>query len=257
MSLEGVSSTIRDVSTSLDMTSTGSREVGDASDKIIVALDVASEKEGLHLVNQLREHVSRFKVGLQLFTAAGSDIVRTIAETGAKVFLDLKLHDIPNTVSGAVRAAAAFGVEMLTIHLSGGESMIRAAVEAAQGRVTVLGVTVLTTQTTETLATMGITEELEPHVIRLAQLGVECGVNGLVASAREAAVLRKRFRHVIKIVTPGIRPAWAATGDQKRVTTPVEAIQAGADYLVIGRPITADADPVAALQRVLAELQTQ
>jgi len=257
MSVEGVSPTIRDVSTSLDMTSTGCGEMADASDKIIVALDVSSQKEALHLVNHLREHVSRFKVGLQLFTAAGPDIVRRVAETGAKVFLDLKLHDIPNTVAGAVRAAASFGVEMLTIHLSGGESMVRSAVQAAQGGVTVLGVTVLTTQTTETLATIGITEEVEPHVIRLAQLGVECGVNGLVASAREAAVLRKRFRHVIKIVTPGIRPGWAATGDQKRVTTPREAIQAGADYLVIGRPITANADPVAALQRVLAELQPQ
>ena len=227
------------------------------ADKIIIALDVATAEEALDLARELGNHVSRFKVGLQLYTAVGPDIVGKITATGAKVFLDLKLYDIPNTVAGAVRSAAAIGADMLTIHLGGGESMVRAAVEAAKGKLTLFGVTVLTTQTEETLTSLGVAEGMEQHVLRLAQLGVQCGANGLVASAREATILRNRFGHIIKIVTPGIRPSWSAAGDQKRVATPLEAVRAGADYLVIGRPIIGEADPVAALERLLAELQTK
>jgi orotidine-5'-phosphate decarboxylase len=228
-----------------------------ASNKIIVALDVPTEKEALALVEQLRGRISFFKVGLQLYTAAGPEVLRKITGNGSKVFLDLKLHDIPSTVAKAVGSAAKLGVDMLTIHLSGGETMIRAAVEAADKRVMVLGVTVLTSHTDETLNSIGVSEGLEKHVLRLANLGVQCGVGGLVASPREAAVLRRQFRESIRIVTPGIRPSWAAIGDQKRVTTPRAAIEAGADYLVIGRPITADSNPSNAVERLLAELQTQ
>jgi len=224
------------------------------ADKIIVALDVPTEKEAVNMVNRLRQHVSRFKVGLQLYTAAGPNVVREIVRTGANVFLDLKLHDIPNTVRSAVASAVDLGADMMTIHLSGGEAMIRAAVEAAQGRTTILGVTVLTSQTDDTLNSIGVRESVEAQVVRLASLGVKCGVGGLVASPREAAVLRRQIPAEIRIVTPGIRPSSAPAGDQKRVTTPREALQAGADYLVVGRPIIADPDPVAAVQRILAEL---
>jgi len=224
------------------------------ADKIIVALDVPTEKEAVNMVNRLRQHVSRFKVGLQLYTAAGPNVVREIVRTGANVFLDLKLHDIPNTVRSAVASAVDLGADMMTIHLSGGEAMIRAAVEAAQGRTTILGVTVLTSQTDDTLNSIGVRESVEAQVVRLASLGVKCGVGGLVASPREAAVLRRQIPAEIRIVTPGIRPSSAPAGDQKRVTTPQEALQAGADYLVVGRPIIADPDPVAAVQRILAEL---
>jgi len=224
------------------------------ADKIIVALDVPTEKEAVNMVNRVRQHISRFKVGLQLYTAAGPNVVREIVRTGANVFLDLKLHDIPNTVRSAVASAVDLGADMMTIHLSGGEAMIRAAVEAAQGRTTILGVTVLTSQTDDTLNSIGVRESVEAQVVRLASLGVKCGVGGLVASPREAAVLRRQIPAEIRIVTPGIRPSSAPAGDQKRVTTPREALQAGADYLVVGRPIIADPDPVAAVQRILAEL---
>jgi orotidine-5'-phosphate decarboxylase len=246
---------MRDVSTSVDMTSR--EQVTTGSDKIVVALDVPTGKEALALVEQLRDQISFFKVGLQLFTAAGPELVREVVENGSKVFLDLKLHDIPSTVAKAVESAVKLSVDMLTIHLSGGETMIRAAVEAANKQVMVLGVTVLTNHTDETLNSIGVSEALEKHVLRLADLGMQCGVGGLVASPREAASLRRQFRENIRIVTPGIRPSWAATGDQKRVTTPRAAIEAGADYLVIGRPITADPNPSNAVERLLAELQIQ
>jgi len=225
------------------------------ADKIIVALDVATADEAVLLVNRLREHISRFKVGLQLYTAAGPNVVREIAKTGAKIFLDLKLHDIPNTVAGAVASAANLGVDMLTIHLSGGEAMIRAAVDNGSKELTILGVTVLTSLNEEALGSIGVTDDVEKHVARLAMLGVKCGVGGLVASPREAATLRNKIPGTVKIVTPGIRPAWAAAGDQKRTTTPRAALDAGADYLVIGRPIVADADPVDAVKRVIAEIE--
>ena len=225
------------------------------TDKIIVALDVATAGEALDLVHKLRPaDVSWFKVGLQLYTAAGPEVVREIVGTGAKVFLDLKLHDIPNTVASAVKSATELRVEMLTIHLSGGEAMIRAAVDAARQQTMILGVTVLTSHTQETLTSIGVNESLEAHVLRLAKLGVACGVGGLVASPNEASALRQQIPNHVRIVTPGIRSAWAAAGDQKRITTPRAAIEAGADYLVIGRPIIADPDPRSAVQRVAAEL---
>jgi orotidine-5'-phosphate decarboxylase len=228
-----------------------------AAEKIIVALDVATAEEALNRVARLQGLISFFKVGLQLYTAAGPDLVRRIVGSGSRVFLDLKLHDIPNTVASAVTSATALGIDMLTIHLSGGEAMIRAATEAATQKVTILGVTVLTSQTEETLGSLGVAEGLEKHVLRLATLGVKCGVGGLVSSPREAAMLRKQIPPDIRIVTPGIRPAWESAGDQKRVTTPREAIEAGADYLVIGRPIIGAPDPVVAAERILAELESR
>jgi orotidine-5'-phosphate decarboxylase len=224
------------------------------AEKIIVALDVATTKEALKLVTLLADDVGYFKVGLQSFTANGPALIRPITELGPKVFLDLKLHDIPNTVAKAVEAAGELGVKMLTLHLSGGSEMVRAAVAARHDGMLLLGVTVLTSSTDETLAEAGVSGTTGEQVLRLARLGVQNGIDGLVASPHEARTLRQEFGDKIKIVTPGIRPAGASPGDQKRFTTPREAIEAGADYLVIGRPIIADADPKAAVGRVFDEL---
>jgi orotidine-5'-phosphate decarboxylase len=221
-----------------------------AAEKIIVALDVPSAEEGLSLISALSDAVGLFKIGLQSYTADGQALIRP----AGKVFLDLKLHDIPNTVAKAVEAAAALGVKMLTLHLSGGAEMIRAAVAARKNNMLLLGVTVLTSSTNETLRETGVSERISDHVLRLARLGVENGIDGLVASPREARLLREEFGDKIRIVTPGIRPAGSDADDQKRFATPREALDAGADYLVIGRPITAAPDPRAAVDRIVDEL---
>jgi orotidine-5'-phosphate decarboxylase len=224
------------------------------ADKIIVALDVPAKDAALELVEQLRADISFFKIGLQLYTAEGPDIVRAVLTTGAKVWLDLKLYDIPNTVARAVESASTLGVQMLTIHLSGGSEMIRAATAARADDMLLLGVTVLTSATEETLREIGIADNLQQQVMRLAKLGVESGVDGFVASPHEVKTLRRELGHSIKIVVPGIRPSWSITDDQKRVTAPREAFNAGADYLVIGRPITGHPQPRQAVERILEEL---
>ncbi len=225
-----------------------------AADKIIVALDVATKAEALALVEQLRDKISFFKIGLQLYTAQGPEIVRAVLATGVKVFLDLKLHDIPDTVARAVKSASSLGVQMLTIHLSGGAEMIQAAT-ARKGKMSILGVTVLTSANDQTLRETGISDTLDKQVVRLAKLGIENGIDGMVASPHEIKSLRAEFGDKIKIVVPGIRPSWSEPGDQKRFMTPREAIEAGADYLVIGRPITAHKNPREAVERILQEFQ--
>jgi orotidine-5'-phosphate decarboxylase len=224
-----------------------------AAEKIIVALDVPSAKEGLSLIALLSDAVGFFKIGLQNYTAEGPALVRA-ASFISKIFLDLKLHDIPNTVAKAVEAGDKLGVKMLTVHLSGGSEMIRAAVSARKSDMLLLGVTVLTSSTDETLREIGVSEKASDQVLRLARLGVANGIDGLVASSQEARRLRQEFGDKIKIVTPGIRPAGSEANDQKRFATPREALDAGADYLVIGRPITAAADPLAAVNRIVEEL---
>jgi orotidine-5'-phosphate decarboxylase len=224
------------------------------SDKIIVALDVPTKADALALVEQLREQISFFKIGLQLYTAEGPEIVRAVLANGAKVWLDLKLHDIPNTVARAVESATNLGVHMLTIHLSGGSEMIRAATAARTNNISILGVTVLTSATEQTLREIGLADRVEDQVLRLAKLGVEGGIDGVVASPHEIKILRTEFGHKIKIVVQGIRPIWADLGDQKRFMTPREAVEAGADYIGIGRPITAHRNPQEALKKILQEL---
>jgi orotidine-5'-phosphate decarboxylase len=224
-------------------------------DKIIVALDVPRKEAALDLVRQLAGQISFFKIGLQLYTAEGPEIVRAVLGIGAKVVLDLKLHDIPNTVARAVESAAELGVQMLTIHLSGGGAMIRAAVSAFSGDLLLLGVTLLTSANEQTLREIGIPDKIDDHVLRLAKLGVSAGIGGLVASPREATMLRAEFGNEIKIVTPGVRPTWAEAVDQKRVMTPRKALEAGADYLVIGRPITAHPNPLEAVAKILGEIE--
>src|SRR5437667_8557339 len=224
-----------------------------AADKIIVALDVPTKVAALDLVDQLREQISFFKIGLQLYTAEGPEIVRAVLSTGAKVFLDLKLHDIPNTVARAVESATNLGVQMLTIHLSGGSEMIRAATAARANNISILGVSVLTSATEQTLREIGIADKVDDQVLRLAKLGVEAEINGIVASPHEIKILRAEFGNKIKIVVPGIRPSGSESDDQKRVMTPREAIDAGTDYLVIGRPIIAHPNPSEAVSKILSE----
>jgi orotidine-5'-phosphate decarboxylase len=226
----------------------------EAADKIIVALDVATKEKALELVQELRDQISFFKIGLQLYTAEGPEIVRAVLATGSKVWLDLKLYDIPNTVAGAVKSASHLGVHMLTIHLSGGSEMIRAATDARANDIVILGVTVLTSATEQTLREIGIADNVADQVLRLAGLGVEAGIDGLVASPHEIKTLRSEFGDKIKIAAQGIRPCWAEPGDQKRFMTPREAIEAGADYIGIGRPITAHQNPREAVERILEEL---
>ena len=224
-----------------------------AAEKIIVALDVASKNEAVALVSLLREQVSFFKVGLQLYTAEGPDLVREIVAKGVSVFLDLKLHDIPNTVAGAVRAAGELGVQMLTIHLSGGRAMIEAAAAARSPDMKLLGVTVLTSIDDAALRLTGVNSNVEEQVLRLAHMGWSAGISGFVASPHETRRLRAKFPEST-IVTPGIRPSWSAADDQKRFMIPREAVDNGADYLVIGRPITASANPREAVQKIADEI---
>jgi orotidine-5'-phosphate decarboxylase len=223
-------------------------------DRLIVALDFPTKSKALALVSVLSGSVSTYKIGLQLYTAEGPEIVRAVAATGASIFLDLKLHDIPNTVAKAVAAAGKLGVQMLTVHLSGGRTMLEAAAEARSPNLSLLGVTVLTSATPETLQETGVNSGIEEQVLRLAELGQKSGIDGLICSPHELRILRERLGGEIKLITPGVRPTWAAADDQKRFTTPGEALKNGADYLVIGRPITADPDPRAAVERVFEEI---
>lgn len=221
--------------------------------RIIVALDVPTGDAALALVRALSPHAGLFKVGLQLYTAVGPEIVHAVRQLGGRIFLDLKLHDIPNTVDGAVDSARSLGVEMLTLHLSGGRAMIEAAVRAASSDLLLLGVTVLTSADEATLRESGVDASVPEQVLRLATLGVESGIGGVVASPHELAPLRAAHGDRIKIVTPGIRPAGAPTHDQRRLMTPQQALRSGADFLVIGRPITAASDPRAALDQIVAD----
>lgn len=229
---------------------------------IIAALDVSDADEALRLAGRLAGAVGAVKIGKELFVTAGPDIVRRVRATGAAVFLDLKFHDIPNTVAKAVAAATRLDVQMLTIHTSGGAEMMAAAEKAAQTTAAncgtepplVLGVTVLTSMDTADLAGVGIDAELAAQVERLAQLAAGAGLRGLVCSPLEITQLRSVLPREMKLVTPGIRPATSDTQDQKRVMTPADAIQAGADWLVIGRPITQADDPRAAAEAILESI---
>ncbi len=231
---------------------------------IVVALDVDTVDQALSLVEQLRGTVGMFKVGKQLFTVAGPDIVRRIIAMGEQVFLDLKFHDIPNTVAKAGIEAARLGVSIFNVHAMGGSKMMRATVEAVNetveregiARPLILGVTVLTSHTQESLSEIGVERKLEDEVVALAQLCEKSGINGVVASPQEIVPIRKAVDNPgFVILTPGVRPAGAALNDQSRVMTPGEAITAGANFLVVGRPITAADDPVVAARKILEEIE--
>jgi orotidine-5'-phosphate decarboxylase len=252
-----------------------------AKDRIVIALDVPDRSSALRLIEILSGRVGMFKIGKQLFTAEGPDLVREIVAAGEKVFLDLKYHDIPNTVAGAAQSASRLGVSLFNVHALGGSEMMRAAVQAVQNyqtnppqeptssagavsinqaipsanpRPAILGVTVLTSMNDANLAEVGILHKADELVLRLAALARDAGLDGVVASPKEIRLIRQQVaKENFLIVTPGIRPAWSASGDQKRLATPSEALRDGADFLVIGRAIT-DGDARANADRLLEEI---
>ncbi|MGB2765434.1 MAG: orotidine-5'-phosphate decarboxylase [Candidatus Aminicenantaceae bacterium] len=233
----------------------------DFAKRIIIALDVGNRGEALSLINQL-EGVEIFKVGLKLFTAEGPSLLEKIKALGKKVFLDLKLHDIPNTVAEAVKVGVRHGVHMLTLHSSGGREMLEKAVASAAAeadkegveRPLLLAVTVLTSLKSDQLREIGMTDDTFLQVLRLAKLAKEAGVGGVVCSPQEIEIVKKETGRDFLVVAPGIRPLWAAAHDQKRIMTPSLAIKKGADYLVIGRPITEAPSPQEAFLKILSEL---
>ena len=229
----------------------------DPRQRLIVALDVSSTAAAQKIVAAVGESALAYKVGMQLYTAEGPAVVRELLGMGRRVFLDLKYHDIPNTVGAAVREAAELGVSMLTVHASGGAKMLRAAVDAARAvnsDLLVLAVTVLTSLDDPDLATLGIRGSVLDQVLRVTALALSNGCGGVVASAREAAALREEFGRDFVIVTPGVRPAGSVADDQARVVTPAEAIAAGASYIVVGRPITDARDPAAEARAILGQI---
>jgi orotidine-5'-phosphate decarboxylase len=227
-----------------------------ARDRLIVALDVPGADEARALVGRLSGHVGLFKVGSQAFTAAGPDLVREIVARGERVFLDLKFHDIPNTVAGAVASACRLGVSLVDVHGLGGRAMIEAAAGALPAMGTrLLAITVLTSHDQGTLGEIGVGGSVLDSVERLARLAKDAGADGVVASPHEVAAIRAACGPGFLIVTPGIRPAGAAAGDQARAATPAAALAAGADYLVVGRPVVGATDPASAADAIVAEME--
>jgi len=232
-------------------------------DRLIVALDVDTEEKAVKLVETLKNDVKFFKVGLELFSSCGPAIVKKIKETGCEVFLDLKFHDIPNTAAKASRVAARSGVYIFNVHALGGYDMMKAAAEACADEAKklkiekpkVLAVTILTSMDEKALKKTGVDDNMKSEVLRLARLAKEAGLDGVVASPKEAKMIRQALGADFLIVTPGVRPASAEVNDQKRVTTPKEAISSGADFIVVGRPVTEAKDPVKAVKGILQEIK--
>ena len=229
------------------------------SERLIVALDVPSASEATKIVVSLGETVKFYKVGMQLYTAEGPQVVRDLIASGKLVFLDLKYHDIPNTVAAAVRGAVQLGVSMLTVHASGGTKMLKAAVEASgvgtsKVSTKLVAITVLTSMDEQQLHETGVRGELLDQVVKLGSIALDAGCAGVVSSAREVKALRARLGTGFLAVTPGVRPAGAAHGDQARVVTPAGAVAAGATHIVVGRPITTAPDPVAVAKKILKEI---
>jgi orotidine-5'-phosphate decarboxylase len=236
-----------------------------AKDRLIIALDVETPVEARMIFAALKDYAGMFKIGSQLFTAAGPAIVREIIEGGARVFLDLKFHDIPNTVARAGVEAARLGVSIFNVHAMGGREMMRRTVSEVQEasahedfpRPAIIAVTALTSADATTLAEIGLSSSVEQQVENLARMAAECDMDGVVASPREVSIVRSAVERTnFLVVTPGVRPAGAGHGDQKRVMTPGEAIRAGADYLVIGRPILQAPDMARAAEKIIDEIKT-
>jgi len=235
-----------------------------AKDRLVLALDVDSDTEALGIVTELKDEVGMFKVGYQLFTAYGPDIVSRIISAGGRVFLDLKYHDIPHTVAKASHEAVKLGVSIFNVHALGGLDMMRAAADQANETAQkmnrtmplVLAVTILTSMDEKNLRKeLKITRSLQREVTHLARLAQRAGMHGVVASSQEIKMLRRAVRGKFIILTPGVRPAWAALDDQKRVMTPGEAVSAGADYIVIGRPVLRAADRREAVRKIMEEIK--
>lgn len=230
----------------------------DYNKQIIIALDFASESDCFGFIEKLDPALCRLKIGKELFTRFGPQLVAKIQSQGFDVFLDLKFHDIPNTVAAACRAAADLGVWMCNVHASGGKAMLEAAREALGGPEDplLIAVTVLTSLSDDDLVLLGIQRSTQEQVLQLAQLTQSCGLDGVVCSAQETDLLRRHMDKNFKLVTPGIRPRGDSTDDQKRIVSPEEALLSGSDYLVIGRPITRAEDPAAKLASIISSLQS-
>ncbi|MHB8215166.1 MAG: orotidine-5'-phosphate decarboxylase [Candidatus Sulfotelmatobacter sp.] len=237
----------------------GNSQTTDPRQKLIVALDVSTAAAAQKIVAAVGDSALTYKVGMQLYTAEGPQVVRDLVAAGRRVFLDLKYHDIPTTVAGAVHEAARLGVSLLTVHATGGAKMLHAAAGAARAvnpALLVLGVTVLTSLDEAEMGKVGFRGTVREEVLRLATLALDNGCGGIVTSARETAAVRAELGHNFAIVTPGVRPAGSAHGDQSRVATPAEAIAAGASHIVVGRPITEAADPAAEARAILGQISS-
>jgi orotidine-5'-phosphate decarboxylase len=228
----------------------------DPRERLIIALDVSTADAARKIVAAVGDSALTYKVGMQLYTAEGPQVVRDLVASGRRVFLDLKYHDIPNTVGSAVAEAAKLGVSMLTVHAAGSSKMLRAAVDAAKAspELMVLAVTVLTSLDGNDLEKIGVTGSVADSVVRLAAIALANGCQGVVTSPREASTLRRELGDAFAIVTPGVRPAGGSVGDQLRIATPAEAIAAGASHIVVGRPITEAADPAAEATAILGQI---
>lgn len=236
----------------------------DPKEKLIIALDVDTKEKALSLVDTLKGDVKYFKIGLELFASCEPSIIRDISRTGCQIFLDLKLHDIPNTVSKAAINLTSPGIFMLNVHALGGYEMMKKAADSVRQEADrtkiahpkIIAVTILTSMDEMTLKKAGISDTMDSEVLALAGLAKEAGLDGVVASPLEVKLLRKTFGETFLIVTPGVRPKWAASGDQKRIATPAEAIACGASYIVVGRPVTEAADRKEAVRKILEEMKT-
>ena len=232
-------------------------------ERLIVALDVDTKEKALGLVEKLKTEVKIFKIGSELFTSCGPDIVAAVRSRSCGIFLDLKFHDIPNTVAKSAATAARLGVSMLNVHALGGYDMMKKAAESVAieakalkiAKPKIIAVTVLTSMDENSLKKIGINDNMEKQVLRLAKLAKDASLDGVVASPSEVKLIRKELGEEFIIVTPGVRPEWAAANDQKRITTPREAVLNGATYIVVGRPIVEAPDPLAAAKRVLEEIK--
>ena len=234
-----------------------------AKDRIIFAVDVNDEAAAQQWIKTLENRVGWFKIGLELFTATGPKLVESVTSAGIRCFLDLKFHDIPNTVAGAVKSATALGAEMLTVHTSGGRDMLKAAADSAsetaeklgKPRPKIIGVSVLTSLGDQDMVELGFNRTATEQAARLAELAYQSGIDGMVCSPADLALVRSVVPRDFLVITPGIRPAGSAKGDQTRIATPASAIQAGSDLMVIGRPISQASDPQSAVAEIVAEIE--
>lgn len=232
------------------------------NERLIVALDVDTKEKALELVKKLKDEVRIFKIGSELFTSCGPSIVEDIQKQGAKVFLDLKFHDIPNTAAKAAASAVRMGVFLFNVHALGGSDMMKKCAQSVTEeakklniqRPKMIAVTILTSMDGNNLRNIGINDNMEKQVLKLATLAKDAGLDGVVASPSEIKTIRKELGEGFLIVTPGVRPAWAAKNDQKRIATPKEAIESGASFIVVGRPVTEADDPVEAVKKILEEI---